>query len=237
MRCLVARSGVGLVLEAREPDLNRSVAIKMLATALAASRSAGERFVREARAAAALEHLNIMPICTVKQGHPLPYLVMPFIQGVTLAERIERGPEFTADEMIAITEKVVKGLAFAYREGVIHRDIKPTNILLDSASDGVLLADFGLARVASEQSDTASGVVSGTPQYMAPEQATQGEVIPGVICLALGRRRITWPAGSLRFRGRPWSVSCNRSRNRNTQRSRSAMRHCHPGLPPRLTVC
>lgn len=175
VRRIIARGGMGLVMEAWEPALQRKVAIKVLAPALAASQEARERFMNEARAAAALEHENIMPIYAVKAAHPLPYLVMPFIKGLTLEERVHQEPALTSEEMRTIAIKVTRALEHAHRQGVIHRDLKPANILLDSGTGRVLLADFGLARVLSDGQDSPEAVISGTPQYMAPEQATDGD--------------------------------------------------------------
>ena len=197
---LIARGGMGIVLEALEAELERVVAIKVLAPALAASKDGCQGFMREAKAAASLEHENILPIYAVHQTGPLPYLVMPFIKGMTLDERISKGPPLSKEELISIALKVARGLEFAHRQGVIHRDIKPANILLDAATDRVLLADFGLARVVGDRRQTSRGVISGTPQYMAPEQTQGGEIDHRSDLFSLGSVLYHMAAGKPPFR-------------------------------------
>lgn len=170
---LVASGGMGLVLKAQDPALRRIVAIKVLAPTLAARDSARARFVREARAAAALAHENVVAIHAVGEERGLPYLVMQFVQGRSLQARLAglgEGP-LELEEILRIALQTAAGLAAAHAQGLVHRDVKPGNILLENSVERVKLTDFGLARAVDEPSVTRQGVLTGTPEFMAPEQA------------------------------------------------------------------
>jgi serine/threonine protein kinase len=173
---VVGSGGMGVVLKGFEPALDRYVAIKVLAPHLAMSGAARTRFAREARAAAAVLHENVVSIHRVADANGLPFLVMPYIAGDSLLKRLdERGP-LELREILRIGMQIAAGLAAAHAQGLVHRDIKPGNILLDSGVERVTITDFGLARAADDASLTRSGVISGTPQYMSPEQA-RGEPV------------------------------------------------------------
>ena len=173
---VIGRGGMGVVLKGFEEELNRPVVVKMLAPHLASSGAARKRFAREAQAAAVIVHPNVMPILTVNSSGRLPYLVMPFLACESLQERIDReGPLETLD-VLRIAHQVACGLAAAHAQGLVHRDVKPANILLERGVDRVLLTDFGLARAADDASLTRTGVIAGTPQFMSPEQA-RGEAV------------------------------------------------------------
>jgi serine/threonine-protein kinase len=173
---VVGSGGMGVVLKGFEPALDRYVAIKVLAPHLAMSGAARTRFAREARAAAAVLHENVVSIHRVAEANGLPFLVMPYIPGDSLMKRLdERGP-LELHEILRIGMQIAAGLAAAHAQGLVHRDIKPGNILLDSGVERVTITDFGLARAADDASLTRSGVISGTPQYMSPEQA-RGEPV------------------------------------------------------------
>jgi serine/threonine-protein kinase len=175
---VVGSGGMGVVLKGFEPALDRYVAIKVLAPHLAMSGAARTRFAREARAAAAVLHENVVSIHRVAEANGLPFLVMPYIPGDSLMKRLdERGP-LELHEILRIGMQIAAGLAAAHAQGLVHRDIKPANILLDSGVERVTITDFGLARAADDASLTRSGVISGTPQYMSPEQA-RGEPVDG----------------------------------------------------------
>jgi tRNA A-37 threonylcarbamoyl transferase component Bud32 len=167
---VVGRGGMGVVLRARDTKLLRVVAIKVLAAPLAASGAARQRFVREARAAAAVRDDHVVAIHAVEEG-PAPYLVMEFIDGVTLAALVRRGGPLEVKEVLRIGIQVASGLEAAHKQGLIHRDVKPANILLENGVQRVKLTDFGLARACDDASMTQSGLIAGTPLYMAPEQA------------------------------------------------------------------
>ncbi|MCI0456702.1 MAG: protein kinase [Gemmataceae bacterium] len=172
---VVGRGGMGIVLRAFDEKLHRTVAVKVLAPYLAGSSVARERFAREARAAAAVVHEHVVAIHAVEDTAPIPYLVMQYVGGMSLQQRIEEGGPLEVQEVVRIGMEVAEGLAAAHKQGLVHRDIKPANILLESGQR-VKLTDFGLARAADDASLTQSGVVAGTPQYMAPEQA-RGETV------------------------------------------------------------
>ena len=168
---VIGRGGMGLVLRAHDPELQRDIAIKVLAPALAASKTARERFMREARAAAAIDHENVLPIYSVDRTGELPYFTMPVVEGKSLQSHLDdRRSPLPIEEIVRIGSRVASGLAAAHEQDLIHRDIKPANILLDPDGDRVWLADFGLARAVEDQSVTVPGSFVGTPQFMAPEQ-------------------------------------------------------------------
>jgi serine/threonine-protein kinase len=172
----VGRGGMGIVLKAFDPSLHRVVAIKVLAPQLATSGVARKRFLREARAAAAVSHDHIVTIHAVDEANGLPYLVMQYIAGKSLQDRIDKeGPLDTA-EVVRIGMQTASGLAAAHAHGIVHRDIKPANVLLEEGVPRVKITDFGLARAMDDASLTQSGCVAGSPLYMAPEQA-RGEAL------------------------------------------------------------
>jgi serine/threonine protein kinase len=173
---VVGRGGMGVVLRARDTKLLRVVALKVLAGPLAASSTARQRFLREARAAAAVRDDHVVAIHAVCDDAPVPYLVMEFIDGCNLEALLHRGGPLAVKEILRIGIQVASGLSAAHQHGLIHRDIKPANILLESGVQRVKLTDFGLARAADDVRLTQTGLIAGTPLYMAPEQAT-GEPI------------------------------------------------------------
>src|SRR5262245_17605234 len=168
---VVGRGGMGMVLKAFDQKLQRVVAVKVLAPALASSGTARQRFVREAQAAAAVAHDHVIDIHAVEDAGPVPYLVMQFIDGVTLEEKVRREGVLPVKEVLRIALQAALGLAAAHKQGLIHRDVKPGNIMLENGIQRVRLTDFGLARAADDASLTQSGVIAGTPMFMSPEQA------------------------------------------------------------------
>jgi WD40 repeat protein/serine/threonine protein kinase len=163
--------GMGVVLKAQDTKLQRVVAIKALPPRLAASRTARRRFVREAQAAAAVRDDHVVAIHAVSDDGPVPYLVMEYIRGTTLEERVKRAGALELTEVLRIGVQTAKGLAAAHAQGVVHRDIKPGNILLENGIERVKITDFGLARAAEEAGGMQGAVLAGTPGYMSPEQA------------------------------------------------------------------
>ena len=173
---VIGRGGFGVVLKAFDEKLHRVVAVKVMASQLASTSPARKRFVREARASAAVRHDNVVAIYAVEE-QPIPYLVMEYIAGQTLQQKLDQTGPLGTSEVLRIGQQVAAGLAAAHARGLIHRDVKPANILLESGVEPrVKVTDFGLARAADDASLTQSGFIAGTPMYMAPEQA-QGEVI------------------------------------------------------------
>ncbi|MBY0397804.1 MAG: serine/threonine protein kinase, partial [Thermoleophilia bacterium] len=173
---VVGRGTMGIVLKARDERLERVVAIKVLAPVLAAVSVARHRFAREARAAAAVAHDHVIAIHAVEDRGPVPYLVMRFIGGRTLQQKLDAEGVLPLEEILRIGLQVAEGLAAAHRQGLVHRDIKPANILLENAVERVKITDFGLARAVDDASLTQSGLIAGTPSYMSPEQANGDRV-------------------------------------------------------------
>lgn len=193
----IGRGAMGVVLKARDPALNRIVALKVLAPHLAASATARRRFVREGRAAAVVCHENVVTVHCVTEAAGLPYLVMHYLAGESLQERLDHTGPLQVEEIVTIGAQVAAGLAAAHAHQLIHRDIKPANILLEERgvksvpgeipdrlpclpprsplltprSCIAKITDFGLARMADDVQMTQHGAVLGTPEYMAPEQA------------------------------------------------------------------
>jgi WD40 repeat protein len=173
---VLGHGGMGVVLKAFDEKLRRVVAIKVMAPQLATSATARLRFTREAQAAAAVRDEHVVNIHAVDEANGLPYLVMEYVSGISLQERLDRKGPLELKEILRLGIQIAAGLAAAHAQGLIHRDIKPANILLENGVERVKLTDFGLARAADDASLTQSGVVAGTPQYMAPEQA-RGEAV------------------------------------------------------------
>ena len=171
VREVIGQGGMGVVLKIWDEELHRPLAVKLLSPMLASNGASRQRFFREAQAAAAVVHPNIVPIYTVASDGVLPYLVMPFVAGGNLQQRIDREGPLPLTEVLSVGVQIAEALVAAHRLGLVHRDIKPANILLDDGGHRVLLSDFGLARTIDDASLTNSGMVAGTPQYMSPEQA------------------------------------------------------------------
>ncbi len=173
---ILGRGAFGIVAKAFDEKLHRVVAIKLMSPELATTSPPRKRFLREARTAAAVTHENIVAIHAVEE-EPIPYLVMEYIPGKTLQQRMEQHGPFEAHEVLRIGWQVAAGLAAAHAAHLIHRDIKPSNILLaDSPNLRAKISDFGLARAVDDATLTSSGLIAGTPMYMAPEQA-RGETL------------------------------------------------------------
>jgi eukaryotic-like serine/threonine-protein kinase len=170
VREVIGRGGCGIVLKAFDEKLQRIVAIKIMAPELAATSPARKRFLREARATAAIRNENVVSIHAVEE-QPLPFLVMEYIDGPTLQQKLDQTGPLDLQEVLRIGRQIATGLEAAHAKGLIHRDIKPGNILLEDGTGHVKITDFGLARSADDASMTQSGVITGTPLYMSPEQA------------------------------------------------------------------
>jgi WD40 repeat protein/serine/threonine protein kinase len=183
---VLGAGGMGVVFLGEDPQLQRPVALKAMLPSLAASGSAKQRFLREARAAAAIKHDHIVAIYQVGQDRGAPYLAMELLEGEPLDERLKRTPPLSLAELLRIGRETATGLAAAHQRGLIHRDIKPANLWLEKQDHGlgaagfqVKILDFGLARADGAPSQlTQQGAIVGTPAFMAPEQAT-GETVDG----------------------------------------------------------
>ena len=191
--------GMAVVLKGFETELNRFVAIKVLAPHLASSRSARERFSREARAAASVLHPNVIAIHSVSEFNGLPYLVMPYIAGGSLQDRIDREGALDTESTVRIGMQIASGLVAAHKQGLVHRDIKPANILLEPGLERIVITDFGLARAADDASITQTGILAGTPHYMSPEQARGDRVDHRSDLFSLGSLLFTLSAGRVPF--------------------------------------
>jgi eukaryotic-like serine/threonine-protein kinase len=177
---ILGKGGMGVVFRAEDLGLRRVIAVKTMIPALASNPKARERFLREARAAAAIEHEHIVTIYQVGVERGLPFLAMPLLKGQPLDEALEDpNTMMSIAEIVRIGKEIAEGLAAAHAVGMIHRDVKPANIWLEGERRKVKVLDFGLARYADDSTHlTTSGAVVGTPAYMAPEQA-RGEKVDG----------------------------------------------------------
>ncbi len=169
---IIGRGGMGIVLRGFDTYLEREVAVKVLDPAMAQDEMARKRFCRESRTAASVTHENVVAVHHVahEESSDLPYLVMQLIDGESLDQRLARG-RLPLKDIVGIGAQVAAGLAAAHEKGLIHRDVKPANVLLERGTNRVKLTDFGLARAADDVRLTGTGLVTGTPLYMAPEQA------------------------------------------------------------------
>ena len=170
----LGRGGMGVVFSARDLKLKRRVAIKVLPPELAYREEIRTRFLREAETAARLSHPHIVPIHAVGEADSLVYFVMGYVDGESLAARLRRRERLPPEEVRRITKETADALGMAHAMGVIHRDVKPDNILLEGTRRRVVVTDFGIAKALSEGGAgtlTGTGVVIGTPTYMSPEQA------------------------------------------------------------------
>ena len=179
----IGRGGMGIVYKAKDKRLKRHVAVKLLPPELAFRGEIRSRFLKEAETAAQLSHPNIVPIYSVDERDGLVYFVMAFVDGENLGARLHARGTLDATEARRIMKEVAEALAYAHERGVVHRDIKPDNILLCTDDDGrVMVTDFGIARAVTEGADsrlTATGMAIGTPAYMSPEQSMGEREIDG----------------------------------------------------------
>lgn len=172
----VGRGGMGIVYVAHDPRLDRLVAIKTLPPHLANDAVVRDRFLREARTAAALSHPNIVPVYRADEIAGEVFFVMGYVDGESLSSRIQRAGPISPRELLPILRDVSDALGYAHTRGVIHRDVKAENILIDGATQRAMVTDFGIARVAATAPMTATGTVLGTVSYMSPEQVAGDQV-------------------------------------------------------------
>ncbi|MBW7934415.1 MAG: serine/threonine protein kinase, partial [Gemmatimonadaceae bacterium] len=194
----LGRGGMGVVFLAREVHLDRPVAIKLLPPERALDDTLRERFLREARLAAKLSHPNIIPIHAVEETESFVYYVMAFVDGESLAHRVRtRGP-LPATEGARVLREAAWALASAHAQGVVHRDVKPDNILIEAATQRVLMADFGIA---AAMGDGDGDGISGTPEFMSPEQALGHDLDARSDLYSLGATAFFAFSGRLPFEG------------------------------------
>jgi serine/threonine protein kinase len=183
---LIAQGGMGVVYRARQQSLNRTVALKMIRSDLLGTEEAVQRFYHEARAAAALDHPNIVPIFEINQVAGCHYFTMAYVPGKRLRDVVSKGKPLGPRAAVELLLPIVDAVAYAHERGIIHRDLKPDNILIDQQGRP-RVTDFGLAKQLEGNAHlTATGAVLGTPSYMAPEQALGEPTGPGTDVYALG---------------------------------------------------
>ena len=166
----IAQGGMGIVYKAMDRKLNRVVALKVVHPHLTSDSTFLQRFLREARAMARLQHENIVSIFSVEQDRGTQFIVMEYFQGTNLLNKIQPNVSFPLHEAITITYQIAKALGYAHEHGIIHRDVKPANVLIGS-ENRVKLTDFGIAAALDEAPLTSAGQLIGTLLYMSPEQA------------------------------------------------------------------
>lgn len=224
---VIGQGGMAIVLKALDPALNRYAAIKVLAPHFASSAAARQRFAREAQAAAAVLHDNVIAIHGVGEANNLPYPIMPYVRGESLQKRIDKIGALSVEEILRISLQTARGLAAAHDQGLVHRDIKPANILLPDGVERVMITDFGLARAADDASLTRSGVIAGTPQYMSPEQAQGNPMDARSDLFSLGSVMYAMCTGRLPFRApTPFGIL-----RRITDNQPRAIREINPLIP------
>lgn len=197
----LGRGGMGIVYLAHDVLLERPVAIKLLAPTLGASAEMRRRFVREARIAAQCFHPHIVPIHTVEESGDLAFFVMAYVQGETLADRLHRVGPLQPDMVRRIARDIGWALSYAHERGVIHRDVKPENILIEDGTERALITDFGIA-LRDDPTRSQSGEVAGTARFMAPEQALGQDVDGRADLYALGVTLYLASTGHHPFEGR-----------------------------------
>ncbi|MEM0897979.1 MAG: serine/threonine-protein kinase [Verrucomicrobiota bacterium] len=202
LREAIGHGGMSTVYRAFDTKLQRDIAVKVLAPGVSAVPEARERFLREARAAAKLDHDHVLPIHSVSVDDSPPWLAMPLVEGVSLEEKLSesKGP-LSIEETRRIGIEVARGLAAAHEAGLVHRDIKPGNILLDNATGRALVTDFGLARATEEARLTCPDGLAGTPQFMSPEQINGGPITAKSDLFSLGSMFYFMLAGRPPFEG------------------------------------
>jgi Leucine-rich repeat (LRR) protein len=201
-RRVLGAGGMGVVFLAEDVGLKRHVALKVMKPEAAAKPGARERFLREARAAAALEHENVVTIYQVGEEGGVPFIAMQWLKGQSLEERLKGGGPLSVPEVLRLGQQIARGLAVAHAAGLVHRDVKPANLWLEPEGGRLKVLDFGLARAVQDDAQlTQSGAIVGTPAYMAPEQARRAKVGPRSDLFSLGAVLYRMCTGRLPFQG------------------------------------
>jgi serine/threonine protein kinase len=202
IQAVVGKGGMGVVFRAHDPALNRLVALKALLPSMAAVPTAGMRFLREAKAAAALKHPHVVTVFQVGEDRGIPFLAMEYLEGEPLDDHIRREGQLPLADALRIGRETALGLAAAHTRGLVHRDIKPANLWLERPAGHVKILDFGLAHaLANEAELTQLGMIVGTPAYMAPEQADGMPVDTRCDLFSLGCVLYQMVTGTLPYQG------------------------------------
>jgi serine/threonine-protein kinase len=197
----IGQGGMATVYRATQTNIGRDVAIKVLPVQFMMDRTFLERFNREVQTIAKVQHRCILPVYDFGEQDGVPFIVMAYMEGGSLSDRIQSGGPMPLDETTRIVAQIADGLNYAHLKGIIHRDFKPSNVLLDD-QDNAYLADFGIAKVAETTVQlTGSGMAVGTPAYMAPEMYRQGDLTPAVDVYALGVTLYLMLTGQYPFKG------------------------------------
>lgn len=199
---VVGAGGMGVVFKGEDVLLRRVVALKAMLPGLATNATARERFLREARAAAAIQHDRVVAIYQVGEVRGVPFLAMPFLRGETLESRIKKVGLFPTVEIRRIAREICEGLTAIHERGLVHRDIKPANIWLEGPQGRVKILDFGLARLSQGEAQlTQEGAIVGSPAFMAPEQASKQPLDARADLFSLGCVLYLMCTGQLPFEG------------------------------------
>ncbi len=195
----IGKGGMSIVYRATQESIGREVAVKVLLGSLVEQdKTFLERFYREVQIAAKLQHPHILPVHDFGVHEGQPYIVMAYLRGGTLSDRIKQGPMSLA-EVLSLTAQIAEALDFAHNQGIIHRDIKPSNVMLDAQGNGYL-ADFGLAKISDASTELTGSRLVGTPDYMAPDFSEADAITPAVDIYALGVTVFQMLAGHVPFR-------------------------------------
>jgi serine/threonine protein kinase len=228
---LLGEGGMGLVFLAEDTLLARPVALKLIRPEIAYLPTIAQRFMREARATAAIKHDHIVTIYQVGQQHGFPFLTMEYLKGASLSHWLDKGHSPPVNLVLRIGREIASGLSAAHRHGLIHRDIKPANIWLEAPTGRVKILDFGMARSQREDVEIShSGTVLGTPAFMAPEQARGESVGAGSDLFSLGCVMYRLSTGRLPFEGESVMAILS-ALLRDIPRRPGEL---NPGLPPAL---
>lgn len=227
VRRLVGRGGMGFVFEAFDPTLKRTVAIKVLSPLAAATEESRQRLLREAQAAAALSQENIVGIYGVHLDADVPFLVLQCVEGDSLADRLRHAGRLPFHDLVRIGVETARGLAAAHAKGLIHRDIKPGNLLVEQATGRVKIADVGLVKDQNNATLTMEGTVAGTPEFMSPEQAAGQPLDARSDLFSLGAVLYLAATGSSPFAASSAYLVLERVRKANPR----PIRQVEPSLP------
>jgi eukaryotic-like serine/threonine-protein kinase len=227
LKALLGRGAMGVVFKALEPSLQRHVAIKVLAPELAASPAARERFAREARVAASIQHPNVTTIFAVRELDGFTYLAMEYVEGACLEAVVKSGGPMPVPALVTTARQIAEGLAAAHEKQVVHRDIKPANILIEGTTGRAKISDFGLARVCDDARVTADGALIGTPYYMAPEVILGQSAGPASDLFSFGAVLYAMATARLPFPGQTVAAVFNTI----TNGAPTPPRHHRPNLP------